>query len=228
MEQNLKLKKNIKLLITADGGAASGKTTGAKLISKKYGLNFLSSGLLYRYISYKLLSRKKIKNKNLFLKNITKNITPKKLKNNKLFTPNVTRHTSIIAKNKNVRNLLKKYQKNFARQRLACIEGRDIGSVVCPKADIKIFFKCSLKVKAKRRLSEFRKMNKKIKLREVEKALKKRDLTDTQRKISPLRLPLSAYIVDTSKLNKKQVLNKLSSIIDKKLKKKYGKNYEAR
>ena len=62
----------------------------------------------------------------------------------------------------------------------------------------------------------------------MEKALKKRDLTDTQRKISPLRLPLSAYIVDTSKLNKKQVLNKLSSIIDKKLKKKYGRNYEAK
>ena len=54
----MKLKKNIKLLVTADGGAASGKTTGAKMLSKKYGLNFLSSGLLYRYVSYKLLSKK--------------------------------------------------------------------------------------------------------------------------------------------------------------------------
>ena len=55
---NLKLRKNIRLLVTADGGAASGKTTGAKLISRKYGLNFLSSGLLYRYVGYKLLSKK--------------------------------------------------------------------------------------------------------------------------------------------------------------------------
>ena len=57
---NLKLRKNIRLLVTADGGAASGKTTGAKLISRKYGLNFLSSGLLYRYVAYKLLSKKKL------------------------------------------------------------------------------------------------------------------------------------------------------------------------
>ena len=72
----MKLKKNIRLLITADGGAASGKTTGAKLISKKYGLNFLSSGLLYRYVSYKLLAKKNNKNNISYLKSITKNITP--------------------------------------------------------------------------------------------------------------------------------------------------------
>ena len=155
----MKLKKNIRLLITADGGAASGKTTGAKLISKKYGLKFLSSGTLYRYISYKLLSKKKIYNKTSYLKSISKNITPYKLKNNKLFSPKVTQYTSIIAQSKNIRNLLKKYQKNFAKKRLACIEGRDIGSVVCPNADIKFFFKCSLNIKAKRRLKEFKKTN---------------------------------------------------------------------
>jgi len=223
----LKLKKNIRLLITADGGAASGKTTGAKLISKKYGLNFLSSGLLYRYISYKLLS-KKIRNKSTYLKSITKSITPNKLRNNKLFHPKVTEQAAIIAKSKNIRNLLKKYQRKFAKKRLVCIEGRDIGTVICPKADIKIFFKCSLNVKAKRRLNDFKKINKKITLREVKKALKKRDLIDTKRKNSPLRLPLSAYIVDTSKIDKKQMLKKLSGIIDKKLLTKYGRNYKTK
>lgn len=225
---NLKLRKNIRLLVTADGGAASGKTTGAKLISRKYGLNFLSSGLLYRYVGYKLLSKKNIKNKNSYIKSITKNITPNILKNKKLFSPKVTQYAAVIAQSKNIRNLLKKYQRNFSKQKLVCIEGRDIGNVICPDADIKFFFKCSLNVKATRRFKELKKTNKKITLTEVKKALKKRDLIDTKRKISPLRLPLSAYIVDTSKLNKKQVLNKLSSIIDKKLKKKYGKNYEAR
>jgi len=222
----LKLKKNIRLLITADGGAASGKTTGAKLITKKYGLKFLSSGLLYRYVSFKLLSKKDIRNKRSYLKSITKNISSKTLKNPKLFNPKVTMYTSIIAQSKNVRNLLKKYQRNFAQQRLACIEGRDIGTVICPNADIKFFFKCSLNVKAKRRFHEFKKNNKKITLAEVKKALKKRDLMDSKRKISPLRLPLSAYIVDTSKLSKKQMLSKLSEVIEKKLLNKYGRNYK--
>ncbi len=224
----MKLRKNIKLLISADGGAASGKTTGARMISKKYGLNFLSSGLLYRYVSYKLLSKKNIKNKSFFLKSITKNITPQKLKSNKLFSPKVTEHTSIIAKSKKIRLLLKKYQKQFAKQRLVCIEGRDIGTVICPNADIKLFFKCSLNVKAKRRLNEFKKSNKKITFNEVKKALKKRDLSDTKRKNSPLRLPLSAYIVDTSKLDKKQMLKKLSKIIEKKLQAKYGRKYKTK
>ena len=156
----MKLKKNIRLLITADGGAASGKTTGAKMISKKYGLNFLSSGLLYRYVSYKLSSNKKIRNKSIYLKTITKNITPNKLKNNKLFHPKITQQTAIIAKSKNIRNLLKNYQRKFAKKRLVCIEGRDIGTVICPKADIKIFFKCSLNVKAKRRLKELQEREK--------------------------------------------------------------------
>ena len=159
---------------------------------------------------------------------VIKNITPKKLKSTKLFSPRVTENTSLIAKSKNIRFLLKKYQKKFAKQRLVCIEGRDIGTVICPNADIKLFFKCSLNVKAKRRLNEFKKINKKITFKEVKKALKKRDLIDTKRKNSPLRLPLSAYIVDTSKLDKKQMLDKLSGIIEKKLQVKYGRKYKTK
>ena len=82
----MKLKKTIKLLIACDGGAASGNTTAARLISRKYNLHFLSSGLLYRYISFKLLSQKKLANKELYIKKISKNISPDKLKNNKLFS----------------------------------------------------------------------------------------------------------------------------------------------
>jgi len=222
----LKLKKNVKLLISADGAAASGKTTGARMISKKYGLKLLSSGLLYRYVAYKLLNKKNIKNKSNYLKSLTNSITLSKLKNKKLFDPYVTEYTATIAKSKNIRNLLKKFQKKFSKQKLVCIEGRDIGTVICPKADVKFFFKCSLKEKAKRRLRDLKKNNKKTTFIEVKKALKKRDLIDTKRKNSPLRLPLSAYIVDTSKLDKKQVLDQLSRIIEKKLLIKYGRNYK--
>ena len=94
--------------------------------------------------------------------------------------------------------------------------------------DIKFFFKCSLKVAAKRRFKEFRKANKNIKLKEVEKAIKLRNLTDTKRKNSPLRIPKGAVIVDTSKLTKKQMFNKISKIVERKLVLKYGRNYKAR
>ena len=85
----MKLKKKIKLLIACDGGAASGKTTASKMISKKYNLKLLSSGLLYRYISYKLLSKKNLLNKSKYIKKISKNITLKKIKSNKLFSQSI-------------------------------------------------------------------------------------------------------------------------------------------
>ena len=98
----MKLKNKIKLLIACDGGAASGKTTAAKLISKKYKLHFLSSGLLYRYVSYKLIANKNLLNKNIFLHKITKNITSKKLKNKKLFDQSIVQFASKIAKIKKI------------------------------------------------------------------------------------------------------------------------------
>jgi len=228
LEQNLKLKKSTRLLVACDGGAASGKTTAAKLLSKKYNLNFLSSGLLYRYISYKLLNNKNKYNKKKYLKKITKSISLIKLKNKKLFSQTVTLHASEIAKSKFIRIILKKLQKNFAKQNHVCIEGRDIGSVICPKADIKLFFKCSLKIRAKRRWAEYKKSNSRITINEVKKALKTRDYSDINRKHSPLRASKDSIVIDTSKLSKKQMLSKISKIVEEKLKLKYGRNYKRR
>ena len=224
----MKLKNKIKLLIACDGGAASGKTTAAKLISKKYKLHFLSSGLLYRYISYKLLSKNKILKKNAYIKKISENITLKKLKNKKLFNHNVTLHASKIAKSKKIRMLLKKYQKNFAKKNHVCIEGRDIGNVICPNADIKLFFKCNFRVRAKRRWNEYKKNNSRITLAEVKKALLIRDYSDINRKHSPLRVSKDSIVIDTSKLSKKQMFSKISKIVENKLLLKYGRNIKAR
>jgi len=224
----LKLKRINKLLIACDGGGASGKTTAAKLISKKYNLKLLSSGLLYRYIAYKLLSKKELKNKIPYVKKVSKNITLNKLKIKKLFDQEVTQYTSQIAKSKKIRIILKKFQKNFASQSRVCIEGRDIGSVICPKADIKLFFKCDLNVKAKRRWNDYKKNNPKITLAEVKKALKIRDYFDINRKHSPLRAVKDSIVIDTSKLNKKQMIRKISIIIEKKLFLKYGRNIKKR
>ena len=232
----MKLKNNVRLFITCDSGAGAGKTTASKYLSKQYGLNLLTSGLLYRLVAYKLLASKKTVNDTSFLKKITKNINSKLLNNAKLYSPKVTAYTSKIAKIKKVRLLLKNYQKKFAKKRLVVIEGRDIG-VLFPKSDIKIFFKCSLKIAAKRRFlqlkgdlrfKEFRKRNKNITLKDVKKDLRSRNLADTKRKNSPLRVPKGAIIISTSRLNKKQMFKKVSKIVEKKLKLKYGRNYKTK
>ena len=223
----MKLKNNVRLFITCDSGAGAGKTTASKYLSKQYGLHLLTSELLYRMVAYKLLASKKTVNDTSFLKKITKNINSKLLNNAKLYSPKVTAYTSKIAKIKKVRLLLKNYQKKFAKKRLVVIEGRDIG-VLFPKSDIKIFFKCSLKIAAKRRFKEFRKRNKNITLKDVKKDLRSRNLADTKRKNSPLRVPKGAIIISTSRLNKKQMFKKISKIVEKKLKLKYGRSYKTK
>ena len=111
--------------------------------------------------------------------------------------------------------MIKKYK-------LAVIEGRDIGSKIMPNADLKLFFTCSTKEKAKRRLKEFKNLNKNISLKKVEKALIQRDKEDTKRKISPLIMTKNAVLVDTTKLTIKQLEAKLINLVKKSIKKKYG------
>jgi cytidylate kinase len=223
LEENLKLKKYHKLIIAADGSAASGKTTGAKKISKKYGLQFLSSGLLYRYASLQLLKNKP-RNKINFLKKCFKNLSLKKLDNRNLHSPEISAYTSIIAKEKKIRIILKNFQKKFTKKHnKVCIEGRDIGTVILPNADIKFFFKCNLDVAAKRRFKELRKSNSKIELVDVKKAMRTRNNLDKKRKNSPLIQAENAVIVQTDKLkNIAGMLKKMSVIIEKKIKDKYG------
>jgi cytidylate kinase len=223
LEENLKLKKHHNLIIAADGGAASGKTTGAKRISKKYGIKFLSSGLLYRYASNQLLSHKP-KNAIPYLKKCFSQLSLRKLNNKNLHSPEISTYTSIIAKDKKIRNILKNFQTKFAKKyNKVCIEGRDIGTVILPKADIKFFFKCNIDVAAKRRFKELKKTNKSIKFSEVKKAMQIRDNLDKKRKNSPLIQAKNAVIVQTDKLkNIKGMLNKMSEVIDTKIKEKYG------
>ena len=139
----MKLKKNSKFIVAADGAAASGKTTGSRIISRKYGLKFLSSGLLYRYAGHQLLKYKP-KNKIKFLKLKFKNLNYNKINKINLHSQRISEYTSIIAKQKKIRNILKKFQQDFAsKHKRVCIEGRDIGTVILPKADLKFFFICN-------------------------------------------------------------------------------------
>ena len=221
--ENLKLKNNYKISIAADGSAASGKTTGAKRISKKYGFKFLSSGLLYRYASY-LLLKNDPSNKIQFLKKKFKTLQLTKLNRIDLHSNKISEYTSLIAKKKKIRNILKSFQVKFAKKhKKVCIEGRDIASVILPKADIKFFFKCDLNTAAKRRFKELKKTNNKIKLIDIKKSLKTRNYRDISRKNSPLLESSDAIIVDTGKLkNISDMINKLSETIKEKIKEKYG------
>ena len=133
-------RKNKKLQISCDGGAATGKSTGAKMIAKKYNLKFLSSGLLYRYASY-LILKYKPKNEIKFLKLKFKNINQDKMNKINLHTAEISNHSAIIATRIKVRNILKKIQLDFSKKyKNCCIEGRDISTKILPNSDIKFFF----------------------------------------------------------------------------------------
>ena len=157
----MKSKKNKILRITCDGGAATGKSTGAKLIAKKFKLSYLSSGLLYRYASY-MIHRKNPKNIINFLKKEFLKINYEKLNRINLHLPKISEHSAVIAKIPAVRNILKKYQKDYIKKNKRCVlEGRDASTKILPNSDVKFFFICNLNIAARRRYKELKKTPKK-------------------------------------------------------------------
>ena len=211
--------QNKNLQISCDGGGATGKSTGAKLIAKKYKLKFLSSGLLYRYASY-LLIKLKPKNELSLLRKKFKNLNHKRLKKLDLHTQEISLHSARIAKKSKIRKILKLYQTNFAKKnKRCCIEGRDISTKILPYSDVKFFFKCSLKIAARRRFKELKKNNNKINLSDVQKALRIRNIHDIKRKNSPLLKHRDAIEIDTGKLKKQQMLEKMSKYVNREIKK---------
>ena len=214
--------KNKSIKISCDGGAATGKSTGAKLLAKKYKLKFLSSGLLYRYAALMILKNKP-KNRIKYLKIKFENLKLEKLKSLNLLTPKVSEFSAEIAKIKKIRQILKKYQVDFSKKyKNCCIEGRDISTNILPKSDVKFFFICKLNLAAKRRFKELKKINPKIDLKDVKKALRVRNLLDKKRKNSPLLKHIDSVVIDTGKLGKKAMLVKMSKTVERILKIKYG------
>ena len=210
------------LKITCDGGAATGKSTGAKLIAKKYDLAFLPSGLLYRYASFLILKYKPKNNIN-FLKKKFKKLNYRILDKMNLHTPEISVQTAVIAKILKVRNILKTYQREFIKKNSGCVlEGRDASTKILPSSDVKFFFICNLNVAAKRRYKELKKKSKRINLLEVKRALYKRNLADRTRSISPLQKHPDAVVVNTTKIDKKAMVAKMSVYVERVLKLKYG------
>ncbi len=210
-----------KLIVACDGESASGKSTAAKLISKKYKLLLINSGLIYRYCS-KLIINNKPKNTILFLKKKFKSVSYKTISKQNLHSEYISKHVGIIAKNQKIREIVNQVQMRLIRKnKRICVEGRDIASKILakkPKYDVAFYFKCSLDVSAYRRWLDIKK---KVTISEVKKSLKKRTNLDKNRKNSPLIKVKDAILIRTDKLSKKQVLKKMSKYIDNALKNRY-------
>ena len=208
-----KIKKS--LIIACDGESASGKSTAAKLVSKKYKLLLLNSGLLYRYCS-KLLLQNKPKNMISFLRQKLNNISYSKISKLNLHNEEISNHVAIIAKNKKLRDLVNSLQKKIIKSnKRICVEGRDIASKILaksPRYDLAFYFVCNLNVASYRRWKD---VKKRVSLKEVKDSLKKRTLMDKRRKNSPLVKVKDAILIRTDKLTKKQVVLKMSKYIDR-------------
>ena len=209
------MRKFKKLIIACDGESASGKSSAAKLISKKYKLLLINSGLLYRYASKEIINYKP-KNSISFLKKKFKNISYKKIVKFNLHSEQISNYSAIIAKNKNIRKIINTFQNGLIKKnKKICVEGRDIASKILaknPKYDLAFYFKCNIKVASYRRWLDIKK---RVSLQNVRKSLTKRTSMDKKRKNSPLVKVKDAILIRTDKLNKKQVLSKMSEHIEK-------------
>ena len=218
----MKFKRKNILKIAIDSPAAAGAGTQAKLISKHYNLMQLDTGRCYRYIANIKLNNP-LKYNYTYIKKRIKKLKINDLQNKKLLTDKVATTASIIAKDKKIRILVHSFQLKCAydppkRYNGSCLDGRDICSVIVPDADIKLFITANLKTRVTRRYKELKKKNKKTSFQEVLKSIKKRDKSDINRKLSPLKKTKDSILINTSNLSIRSCFLKIKKIIDRKIK----------
>ena len=215
------LKRNNIIKIAIDSPAAAGAGTQAKLISKHYNLLQLDTGRIYRYVAnIKITEPKNFNYVNL--KKKINNLKISSLNNKKLLSDDVATTASIIAKDKKIRKLVHTFQLKCAynppkKYGGSCLDGRDICSVIVPDADVKLFITANLKTRVIRRYRELKKTNKNISYQEVLKSVRKRDKSDKNRKISPLKKTKDSILLNTSNLSIRRCFLKIKKIIDRKL-----------
>jgi len=213
-------RKNI-IKIAIDSPAAAGAGTLAKTISKNYNLFYLDTGKIYRLIAYIKIKFPKKFSFN-FLKKKIRDLKIKDLENKQLLSDEVGTEASIISKNKDIRKLVYSFQHNFAynppkKYNGSCLDGRDITYNIIPDADFKFFITANVKTRALRRYKELKNLNKKILYNDVLKSIKKRDKSDFNRKISPLKKTEDSVLINTTNLSKRACFLKIKKIIDRKI-----------
>jgi cytidylate kinase len=215
-----------KIIVAIDGPAASGKSTAAKELATRLGYVYLDTGAMYRTITY-LAQRDGIVEDETAVINMTRNLDLSlKFENGvtRVFangeevtqfirTPEVSNQVSEVSRIAEVRKELVRLQRDLAKQGSIVAEGRDITTVVFPKADVKIFMTASAEARIDRRHKEFLEKGMDITKEEVSKLVLKRDEIDSGRKVSPLMKAEDAVELDTTCLTVEQELNRIVKLI---------------
>ncbi len=205
------------MIIAIDGPAASGKGTIAKGLARHYGLKHLDTGLLYRAVGQKMLSYLHLNDKDFAQKaiEIAKNLDKSLPNKDQLATPQIANAAAKIAKIEGVREALRQYQRDFAKQKGgAVLDGRDIGTKICPNADVKLFITAKAKIRAKRRAKELMARGIKIDEAEILRQIIERDESDKNNKVGNFYMAKDSHLLDNSKLDIEETLRKAIAIID--------------
>lgn len=220
---------NIKIAI--DGPASSGKSTIAKLLAEDYGLVYVDTGAMYRALTFQAIKKEvKLNQEDKLLELLKKlDITFKRLETGQLVfinghdvtvdirQNNVTNSVSKVASFEKVRKELVERQRKIAKNTGVVMDGRDIGTVVLPEADVKIFLVASVEERAIRRHLENQEKGIESDLENLKEEIIARDNYDTNRKISPLKKAEDAILLDTTNQSIIEVVNECKKIIEKQL-----------
>ena len=205
-------------IIAIDGPASVGKSTLAKKISKKFNAPVLYSGKLYRALALEVIKRKINFNKTEEILKCITYIDLDNLSSTELYSSEVDNISSIISSKEQVRDKLIAFQRSFPKKygdniKFAIIEGRDIGTIIFPKANYKIFLWAASEVRAKRRYEQLKNNGKNVSYSKIFSEINVRDRKDMTRKIAPLMPAANSVLLDTTYIDIEQVFNALKEII---------------
>lgn len=214
-------------IVTVDGPAGSGKSTIAKIIAKKYGFTYLDTGAMYRMIALYALENSIDLQDSKAIETMLKN-TKLDIVGNQFFlngkdvsdeirTPRVSAIVSPVSAIKEVRVKLVDLQREISKGKSVILDGRDIGTVVFPSGDVKIYLVASPEERAKRRLKEYEEKGVKADYESVLASIKERDFIDSTRKESPLKKAEDAHEIDSSTMSIDEVVEVISKYIDEKI-----------
>jgi CMP/dCMP kinase len=207
-------------VVAIDGSAASGKGTLARRLAQRFGLAHLDTGLLYRATALVVLESGGDPGDPTIAEAAARGIDVQRLSDPRLRDQAVARVASVVAAHPAVRHALLGVQRDFAARppapaRGAVLDGRDIGSVVCPGADIKLFVTADADVRARRRLDELRADGVPAIYEDVLKELRERDARDAGRQVAPLTAAADAILIDTTALDADAVMARMSEIVER-------------
>ncbi|MDP2618940.1 MAG: (d)CMP kinase [Hyphomicrobiales bacterium] len=203
------------MIIAIDGPAASGKGTLARRLAAHYGLNYLDTGLLYRAVAHALISRGLSPADEEAACAAARDLDPAALDEPALRGRGVGAAASIVAAIPGVRDLLRAFQRRFAASPPgAVMDGRDIGTVVCPDADVKLYVTASPEERARRRWKELTQSGEDAVLADILADLEHRDARDRERAVAPLRRATDAHLLDTTELDIEAAFRAAVELID--------------